>query len=600
YPNLIPDRNFYGLAGGKKLQFVIKDRVDFYNKYSEICFGLSHFYDAFENGNDEFYKNKYFYFSHEGQNIKFKRYSPKEMYYAFVNNPSKDIVYLMNGIIPIVSRKDGHYKELIEKKMAIFIDNIQDFEKILNMPVSKIYEYRENIYNNLDLFTFENVASKIIDEFNTRDININENMWYPIPTFDGFKNCICFIIDESYISYLSVCIQSLLDNASEHNLYDIYILYSGYLDQFIINKITSNNAKKNISIKFLKIDNFIKIIPDKIYKLFLNNIHKHISIATYYRFFIPSLFVNFEKVIYLDSDMLINSDISKLYDIDMNDFKLLAVKDIIVNLAHAKHKEIWEKKIVDSCKKCGIKDCSKYFNAGVLVFNMNKISFKDTIACFKMLKKIKDPYLIDQDILNAVFQNDVKVLDDTSWNYQNTLSFIDQDYKFYMFMDDCKNINIYHFISQYKPWLYPYIPNADIWWKYAKKTPFYEEILFNNISKMSSNETYGAVEKVKAHLSYKLGKELLSIKENKLKVLILPFALIFIYIKHKISNLIFKLILISNPNLKSLPLNHYSDYQEALKIQNYLSYKLGNLLIKHPLTFVFRVAGLYKEWKRGR
>ncbi|OEV50893.1 hypothetical protein AEI03_05630 [Campylobacter jejuni] len=139
-----------------------------------------------------------------------------------------------------------------------------------------------------------------------------------------------------------------------------------------------------------------------------------------------------------------------------------------------------------------------------------------------------------------------------------------------------------------------------MWWKYAKKTPFYEEILFNNISKMSSNETYGAVEKVKAHLSYKLGKELLSIKENKLKVLILPFALIFIYIKHKISNLIFKLILISNPNLKSLPLNHYSDYQEALKIQNYLSYKLGNLLIKHPLTFVFRVAGLYKEWKRGR
>ncbi|EAH9643737.1 hypothetical protein EYX07_08875, partial [Campylobacter jejuni] len=136
-------------------------------------------------------------------------------------------------------------------------------------------------------------------------------------------------------------------------------------------------------------------------KLFLNNIHKHISIATYYRFFIPSLFVNFEKVIYLDSDMLINSDISKLYDIDMNDFKLLAVKDIIVNLAHAKHKEIWEKKIVDSCKKCGIKDCSKYFNAGVLVFNMNKISFKDTIACFKMLKKIKDPYLNDQDILNA-------------------------------------------------------------------------------------------------------------------------------------------------------------------------------------------------------
>ncbi|HEF1213167.1 TPA: hypothetical protein R8Q47_001658, partial [Campylobacter jejuni] len=128
--------------------------------------------------------------------------------------------------------------------------------------------------------------------------------------------------------------------------------------------------------------------------------------------------------------------------------------------------------------------------------------------------------------------------------------------------------------------------------------PFYEEILFKNITQNSlniiQNSIQGAVERVKAHLSYKLGKEILSVKENKLKVLILPFALILIYVKHKISNLIFKLILISNPNLKSLPLNHYSDYQEALKIQNYLSYKLGNLLIKYPFTFVFRVASVYK------
>ncbi|EAJ2924627.1 glycosyltransferase family 2 protein, partial [Campylobacter jejuni] len=144
--------------------------------------------------------------------------------------------------------------------------------------------------------------------------------------------------------------------------------------------------------------------------------------------------------------------------------------------------------------------------------------------------------------------------------------------------------------------------------------PFYEEILFKNITqnslninndrlnKIQNNIHYtpqGAVEKVKTHLSYKLGKEILSIKENKLKVLILLFTLISIYIKHKISNLIFKLILNSNPNLKSLPLNHYSDYQEALKIQNYLSYKLGNLLIKHPLTFVFRVARVYREWKKN-
>ncbi|EGQ2328390.1 hypothetical protein I2619_001155, partial [Campylobacter coli] len=140
-----------------------------------------------------------------------------------------------------------------------------------------------------------------------------------------------------------------------------------------------------------------------------------------------------------------------------------------------------------------------------------------------------------------------------------------------------------------------------MWWHYARQTPFYEEILFKNIKdnvlkNLPSNHVNlihvkpcGAVEKVKSHLSFKLGKEILSIKENKLKILALPFTLIFITIKHKISNSIYKLILNSNPNLKSLPLSHYSDYHEALKIQNYLSYRLGNLLVKHPFTFIFRV-----------
>ncbi|WP_161565370.1 DUF4422 domain-containing protein [Campylobacter jejuni] len=140
----------------------------------------------------------------------------------------------------------------------------------------------------------------------------------------------------------------------------------------------------------------------------------------------------------------------------------------------------------------------------------------------------------------------------------------------------------------------------DIYHGMSEDHSVYRKLFIDNMQINNQANAVGAVEKVKTHLSYKLGKEILSIKENKLKVLILPFALIFVYIKHKISNLIFKLILISNPNLKSLPLNHYSDYQEALKIQNYLSYKLGNLLIKHPFTFVFRVARVYKEWKENK
>lgn len=43
------------------------------------------------------------------------------------------------------------------------------------------------------------------------------------------------------------------------------------------------------------------------------------------------------------------------------------------------------------------------------------------------------------------------------------------------------NIFIYHFISSFKPWKYPNFKYSEIFWEYARKTSFYEEILFNNL-----------------------------------------------------------------------------------------------------------------------
>ncbi|EAH8360189.1 hypothetical protein EU797_04930, partial [Campylobacter jejuni] len=39
---------------------------------------------------------------------------------------------------------------------------------------------------------------------------------------------------------------------------------------------------------------------------------------------------------------------------------------------------------------------------------------------------------------------------------------------------------------------------------------------------------------------------------------------------------------------------------EAEKIKGQLSYRLGNTLVKHPFTFVFRVYGVYKKWRKER
>ncbi len=87
-------------------------------------------------------------------------------YYAFCNNPSKDVTYLMNGIIPLISHNlHNVYKSMTDKKMAILIKDKSDFRKLLKMSDDEIQEYRDNIYNNSDLFTFDRTAQRIIEEF---------------------------------------------------------------------------------------------------------------------------------------------------------------------------------------------------------------------------------------------------------------------------------------------------------------------------------------------------------------------------------------------------------------------------------------------------
>ena len=107
-----------------------------------------------------------YYFSLEGQRKKLSKKSPKECYYAFVNSPNKEACYLMNGIIPLISNtQNSYYKQMLEKKMAILIKTPKDLEKVLKMSRKEIQKYRDNIYNNRYMFTFETVGNMIMNEF---------------------------------------------------------------------------------------------------------------------------------------------------------------------------------------------------------------------------------------------------------------------------------------------------------------------------------------------------------------------------------------------------------------------------------------------------
>ena len=101
-----------------------------------------------------------------------------------------------------------------------------------------------------------------------------------------------FSADNNYVPCLTVAMKSLIENSSEKNNYKIIILNSGISEENKreLRKMETNN----IRISFTNVDSKVKRIEDEL-KLRLRDYY---SVAIYYRLFIPSIFPEYDKVIY--------------------------------------------------------------------------------------------------------------------------------------------------------------------------------------------------------------------------------------------------------------------------------------------------------------
>ena len=301
----------------------------------------------------------------------------------------------------------------------------------------------------------------------------------PRPVFDKSVN-IVFSTDANYLPYLSVALQSLIDNSAEKNNYDIIILSSGIVDwqkRFIVGQA---KGRGNFSIRFLNIEKYIEQYG--LDKLFIRT-NGHISMAAYYRLFAGKIFGEYQKILYLDSDIVINADIADLATIDIKDYPIAAIEDvrIAINRIYVDdekfHKEFSEymREILD------MTDIKGYFNSGVLIIDIPKYNEIGLDHLLDLAKK-NNRFYHDQNVLNAAFQHNYYRLPLT-WNCQYHIMFCCSQYKKYLSADDLSlyeeydsRPNIIHYTSSTKPWN-AYYAMAEFWWRYATKTPFFPIII---------------------------------------------------------------------------------------------------------------------------
>lgn len=265
------------------------------------------------------------------------------------------------------------------------------------------------------------------------------------------KYNIVFATDENYVEHLGVALYSLLEN-NKSLYFNIYII-SGGIDNEKYKKLELIASKFNCKLNDIVID-------DEIFKELVTNYH--FTSAMYYRLLIPE-FIQDDKVLYLDADIVVNNTIVDLYHIDIDHFYVASVE----NPGFNRHEELLMKKNSD------------YFNSGVMLINIKKwrkekLQTKVIDFIDKNSSILKFP---DQDGLNAIINGNWKKLP-LKYNQQAVIfeeRFNDKYHCFSQFELNEARVNptIIHYTGSSKPWHFRNNhPHKKLYWKYLKMTPF--------------------------------------------------------------------------------------------------------------------------------
>ena len=295
------------------------------------------------------------------------------------------------------------------------------------------------------------------------------------PAFAVNNIPVVFAADFKYVPFLGVAIISLVENSSPGRNYDILVLESGFTDKDKRELAACAGGRANISLRFIAIKDYVDMDPE-IFK-----VGNYYSIAAYYRLFTPVILAAYDKIIYLDCDLVVLADVAELLAIDLGDKLLGACRDFTI-MRSLFIKSPWFMAYWD--EKIKLPDPYNYFNTGVLIMDLRRMRQENFLrTSLETLDSIKTPTYVDQDVLNVAAYGRVHYLD-AAWNcyvWRQDLFFgseqsLPEGY-YEEFIKSINEMKILHYYSSPKPWVAPEREYAHHFWRYARQSLYYERLL---------------------------------------------------------------------------------------------------------------------------
>ena len=317
--------------------------------------------------------------------------------------------------------------------------------------------------------------------------------------------------DDNYAMPLAVTLRSALENFKGNSKILFYVIDGG-IKKHNKQKILKSIESEKCELEFLSIHDSLSLANLKETNKSLDpdgqKIPKYLSIAAFFRIFIPELLpTDINKAIYLDCDLVVNGDLSELWQYDLGNNYILAAQDTWIPYVSAPNGLL-------NYQELGISADAKYFNSGVLTIDLKK--WREDEICDKAINYFKHnkQYVRwpDQDVLNAILAGRWGQID-PKWNF-NCSSFYDYDSGSYLawkgedslFSEDIYNnlINnpaIIHFVSEKKPWTSRHSPLKEVFFKYVDRTEWagWRLTHWRRLKRKLAIEVQTAVSKIKSY-----------------------------------------------------------------------------------------------------
>ncbi len=274
---------------------------------------------------------------------------------------------------------------------------------------------------------------------------------------------VVYAVDKNYLLPLTVSVLSLIENFASHRNLKIFILHNGVSEEAFkpVRSTLLPKLRQGIDLVFLEYDSaLLKKLPTTL----------HFSHSNYARLLTPSLVPeDLEKLLYLDADTLILSDVSALFDLDVSPWASMLAPDWTGKIHHPLQQfpsdlSSWE-----------IPDDAPYFNTGVQLMNLRR--WREEKISEHLLETARARpdllFLADQNLFNICLYGKIGRLD-PKWNKQFIYKKIREgEWKMPYQIHSWDPPHLIHFVSEEKPWLPGCtLPEKDLYYSYWKKTQF--------------------------------------------------------------------------------------------------------------------------------